>query len=156
MFLVFAKSCLPEIKDFSASHEGEGWRDTRNWAEAEPEPGWVTQTGHGDIPSYMAEWSAYRLWGKLARGHSLGTGWALVIEWWEVALCIFIFIFWPIKLLLSQSTCFLTFFFFPILFIILLQWGVTEQSLMVLSCYVGLNHDILLSSETLLLIFYFQ
>ena len=136
----------------------EGWRGTRSWHRTQP--GQLTQTGQRGIPDHVMSCPVYKLGAVGLRGdHCSGTNWALVSEWWAIAsyitcifqsfyyyYCHFIIViimsfFFSVLLNCSYLNPWVLLVFFPILSPIPLGGGQWVSGCVVLSCWLGLNHN---------------
>ena len=131
----------------------EGWRGTRSWEGTQP--GQLTQTGQRDIPYLVMSCLVYKQGGSwpgetdhCSVSNCIVHRLICIFQFFYYYYCHFIivviiiiifFLFCPIKLSLSQPR---SFTFFPlILSPIPLGGGKWLSGCVVLSCWLGLNHD---------------
>ena len=136
----------------------EGWRGTRSWERTQP--GQLTQMSQRGIPYHMTSCPVYKLGGVGVGDRCSGTNWGSVGGWWAIALliiCTFQSFYYYCYHFLSVIIIIISFFFSVLLnhsyfnpqvllfFLIFspipLGGGEWVSGCMVLSCWLGLNHD---------------
>ena len=136
----------------------EGWRGTRSWDGTDP--GHLTQSGQWGIPYRVTSCPVYKLGGVGMGDRCLGTNRVSISRWWAIALCItciFQSVYYYCCHFISVIIIIISFFFSVLLncsylnpgvlllFLIFspipLDGGEWVSGCVVLSCWLGLNHD---------------